>query len=262
MLTLRGSRLPRPAGPSTSSEEADDLGLIPDGAVLVRGHRIEQLGPSRRILNLSEAKGAQIVDAAGCLVMPGFVDADVDLTGDSLNLTVLEKSAERLLEYGTTSVGTAASNKRTARFLSESLLPLTIQIRALETEIDGLCHPLTSYVNQTVPQQDRVPSVIASGFHPHHQPACSLQLAASIMAIESRMTLDAAIRAITIGAAQAIGVEEETGSLEPGKFADLVVLDVPDYHEIPYHFGVNLVRVVIRHGRVIYRRGELGWHED
>jgi len=48
---------------------------------------------------------------------------------------------------------------------------------------------------------------------------------------------------------------EEIGSLEPGKAADLVILDVADHREIAMHFGAPLVRQVIKRGRVVVNMG-------
>jgi predicted amidohydrolase YtcJ len=42
---------------------------------------------------------------------------------------------------------------------------------------------------------------------------------------DQRMTLDEALRAHTIDAAVAIGMEDRIGSLQPGKFADITVID-------------------------------------
>ena len=47
----------------------------------------------------------------------------------------------------------------------------------------------------------------------------------TILAPDERVSVEAAIRSITINAARACHSEHEIGSLEPGKFADLVVLE-------------------------------------
>ena len=57
--------------------------------------------------------------------------------------------------------------------------------------------------------------------------------------------------ASTINAAHAVGRGAETGSLEPGKRADVVVCDVPDHRWLGYSFGWNPVRRVIAAGRPV-----------
>ncbi len=62
------------------------------------------------------------------------------------------------------------------------------------------------------------------------------------------------IQAATIHAAKSMGREKEIGSLEVGKQADIVLLDIPNYRYLPYHFGVDHVETVIKKGRIVYRR--------
>jgi imidazolonepropionase len=69
-----------------------------------------------------------------------------------------------------------------------------------------------------------------------------------------RMTAAEAITAATINAAHAIGRANEVGSLEVGKKADAVVLDVPNHKFLGYRFGVNLVDKVVKNGRVVVDR--------
>jgi imidazolonepropionase len=51
-----------------------------------------------------------------------------------------------------------------------------------------------------------------------------------------------------------MGREKEIGSLEVGKQADLLVLDIPNYRYLPYHFGVDHVEYVIKKGKIVYHR--------
>jgi imidazolonepropionase len=66
-----------------------------------------------------------------------------------------------------------------------------------------------------------------------------------------------AISAATINGAHAVGRADSIGSLEPGKLADVTIVNANDYCEIPYYFGVNLVDMTIKRGAVIYRQGEV-----
>ena len=62
------------------------------------------------------------------------------------------------------------------------------------------------------------------------------------------MTPAEAISAATINAAYAVGQGDQVGSLELGKRADLILLDVPSYQHLGYRFGTNLVGTVIAGG--------------
>jgi imidazolonepropionase len=79
----------------------------------------------------------------------------------------------------------------------------------------------------------------------------NMQLAITFACVNSRITIEEALRAATMGGARALRLRHMVGSLEVGKRADLVVLAADDYAEIPYHFGVNLARTVIAGGRVV-----------
>jgi imidazolonepropionase len=57
--------------------------------------------------------------------------------------------------------------------------------------------------------------------------------------------------AATYHAALAINCGNLLGSLEVGKKADLVTWDVPNLSYIPYHFGVNLIKAVVKSGKIV-----------
>jgi imidazolonepropionase len=69
------------------------------------------------------------------------------------------------------------------------------------------------------------------------------------------MTPDEVLTAVTINAAHAVGLGDEIGSLEPGKAADLVIWDVPTSRQIPYWPAADLVRAVVKRGRIVLDKG-------
>lgn len=77
----------------------------------------------------------------------------------------------------------------------------------------------------------------------------SMQLMIALACRSMGMTPAEAISAATINAAHAVGLGGEVGSLEPGKRADLVLLDVPSYPHLGYRFGTNLVGAVFVGGK-------------
>jgi len=66
-----------------------------------------------------------------------------------------------------------------------------------------------------------------------------------------KLTPAEVITAATINAAHVIGRADEVGSLEVGKKADVIVLDVPNHKFLGYRFGVNLVDKVVKSGRLV-----------
>lgn len=99
-----------------------------------------------------------------------------------------------------------------------------------------------------------VPVALGTDFNPGTSPTANLPLAMSMACINLRMTPDEVLAAVTINAARALTIEDETGSLEPGKAADLVIWRAPTSAQIPYWPGADLVRTVIKRGRIVHER--------
>lgn len=89
---------------------------------------------------------------------------------------------------------------------------------------------------------------LATDFNPGTSPTYSMQMVLSLACTEMRMSPAEAIAAATLNGAYALGCADRVGSLEPGKQADLLVLNVSDYRELPYYFGGNNVRATIKRG--------------
>ncbi|MGQ9598276.1 MAG: imidazolonepropionase [Anaerolineae bacterium] len=78
----------------------------------------------------------------------------------------------------------------------------------------------------------------------------TMQLMIALACRYMHITPAEAISAATINAAYAVGLGHQVGSLEPGKRADLILLDVPSPAHLAYRFGTNLVRMAVVGGRV------------
>jgi imidazolonepropionase len=83
----------------------------------------------------------------------------------------------------------------------------------------------------------------------------SMQVVMQLATLQMKMTVEESLTAATLNGAYSLRLASETGSIEVGKRADLVLLDAPNYLHAVYHFGVNLVRDVLRDGRFVVRGG-------
>ena len=94
---------------------------------------------------------------------------------------------------------------------------------------------------------------LASDFNPGTSPTLNMQIILSIACAALRLTPAEAICAATLNAAYALRRAHRLGSLEPGKQADLVLMDLDDYRKVPYYFGVNHCVMAVKAGRIIYQ---------
>ncbi len=96
-----------------------------------------------------------------------------------------------------------------------------------------------------------VPVALASDFNPGSSPTWAMPAVISLACVGMKMLPSEAIAAATINAAWAVGRARDIGSLEAGKLADVLVLEVSDHRELAMHLGAPIVRTVIKRGRVV-----------
>ncbi len=128
-------------------------------------------------------------------------------------------------------------------------------------DIMGVMLPGTPYASMggTYPEARRlidigVPVALATDLNPN----CwneSMQFTMSLACYMLRMTPAEALTASTVNAAAALGLEKKIGTLERGKRADIVVMDVASHAMIPCRFGTNLCTLVMKDGKVVWARG-------
>lgn len=93
---------------------------------------------------------------------------------------------------------------------------------------------------------------LATDFNPGTCPTLNMQFILALACGRMGMTPAEAISAATLNAAYSLRRAEKLGSIEPGKQADLAVMDVDDYREIPYYFAWNHCVMTVKRGRIIY----------
>jgi imidazolonepropionase len=369
LLTLRGPSSVR------RGSALQNLAIIEDGSVLIRDGIIAELGPSRRVDNLKEARNALEISASGFIVCPGFVDANVGLslhargtdssgTGKPRKLSDFYNDTLFLmrscLQQGTLAAGLkisadaaepaadvpvlrqavkvgqnplyAKASWRVHRSVADDALAIfeevvaTVTRRRLVGSVEflvrensvkeqliacvrkfGLSTELAwagdspDVLNQAIAasgtravsvltnlsnaeasvfaQSDAIAVIatgnemnrldggslrhvvdsgaaiaLSSGYDSRHSPGFSMEVALAMANLRGGLTLEEAFTAATVNAAHALGCAGVAGTLEAGKRADMLVLTVPDYREIPREFGIGHVGMVIRNGALVLNR--------
>lgn len=96
-----------------------------------------------------------------------------------------------------------------------------------------------------------IPVALATDFNPGSSPVLSMQFIMQLACRMYGMSYEEAINAATINAAYAIERADRIGSLEVGKQADILILDIPTYQQLPYWIGSDCVETVIKKGRIV-----------
>jgi imidazolonepropionase len=96
-----------------------------------------------------------------------------------------------------------------------------------------------------------LPVALATDFNPGSCNCDSMQFVITLAALQMKMTAAEAITASTINAAYAMELGDITGSIEVGKQADILIMNMPNYKYLPFHFGSNSVETVIKKGTII-----------
>jgi imidazolonepropionase len=92
---------------------------------------------------------------------------------------------------------------------------------------------------------------LATDFNPGTSPIQDIGLILTLGCTGYGMTPGEAIRAVTSSAARALRLDDR-GVLAPGMRADVTVLGIDDYWQLPYLAGRNHVEGVIQNGELVY----------
>jgi|MTBAKSStandDraft_2_1061841.scaffolds.fasta_scaffold01102_28 imidazolonepropionase len=91
---------------------------------------------------------------------------------------------------------------------------------------------------------------LASDYNPGSNHGFNMQFIMNLAAMTLKMTPGEIINAVTVNGAHALSLSDR-GRITPGKRADLLLMDIPNYKYLFYNYGINNVAKVIKNGMVI-----------
>lgn len=102
--------------------------------------------------------------------------------------------------------------------------------------------------------EENVPVAISTDYNPGSCPTENLQLIMSFASLITKLTPEQVITGVTINGAASLGIEDEVGSIQEGKYADITIFDAKNLEYIIYHFGINHTDKVIKKGKLVYAK--------
>lgn len=103
---------------------------------------------------------------------------------------------------------------------------------------------------------------LSTDYNPGSCPSENLQFVMQLAAIKMKLLPEEIITAVTLNGACSVAKENNIGSIEPGKKADFVLLEIPNLEYLIYHFGINHVKDVYKNGRLVVRDQKLVYEEE
>ena len=92
---------------------------------------------------------------------------------------------------------------------------------------------------------------LTTDINPGSAPCPSMPMVMAIACRYQHLLPGEVLNASTINAAYAVDMGDHLGSIEPGKQADLLILNTSDYRHLAYEFGGNLVESVLKRGELV-----------
>ena len=93
---------------------------------------------------------------------------------------------------------------------------------------------------------------LATDFNPGSCFTESIPLIFALATLYMNLTVEEAITALTLNGAAAIDRADTVGSIDVGKSGDVIILEFPTYHYIPYHIGISTVEKVVKKGKLVF----------
>jgi imidazolonepropionase len=95
---------------------------------------------------------------------------------------------------------------------------------------------------------------LATDFNPGSCFTQSIPLVFALVTLYMDMSIAEAITAFTLNGAAALNQADKIGCIDIGKNGDIIMLESPSYHFIPYHINISTVEKVVKKGNLVFDR--------
>ncbi|HEX9405879.1 MAG TPA: imidazolonepropionase, partial [Thermoanaerobaculia bacterium] len=182
-------------------------------------------------------EGARVLRAAIALGMTPRLHADElsDTDGATLAVELHAASADHLMHISERGIAALAKSDTVANLLPATSFFLMSQRYA----------PARALIDAGAIVS------LSTDCNPGSSMTESMSMVMQLATLQMKMTVEESLTAATLNGAHSLRMADEIGSIEVGKRADIALLDAPNYFHLVYHFGVNLVRNVIKDGEFV-----------
>jgi len=122
------------------------------------------------------------------------------------------------------------------------------------------CLPLTAftlrepYADARAMIDSGLAVALASDLNPGSCYSQSIPMIFALAILYMGLSFEETLTALTLNGAAALGLAHKTGSIEPGKSGDFLLLDAPSASHLAYNVGTNLVASVAKGGNLVFRK--------
>lgn len=213
---------PPEAHGDTGAQIAAVLGMLP---VIAEEGLADAVDGFCEGVAFSSEEIARVFDAAQALGLPVKLHADQlsDLGGGALAARYGALSADHL-EYASEESVRAMAEAGTVAVMLPGAYYFLREVQAPPIELF---------------RRYGVPMAVATDANPGTSPLTSVLLAMNMAATLFGMTVEECLAGSTRVAARALGMENEIGTIEMGKWADLAIWDIDEPAELVYRIGAN-----------------------